>query len=295
MNARTALFLTLPCLLTIAAHAGPRTSSNYSIITDTADGGGLRTTSAAYTNDGSTGAVAGLSTVATPVEFAKSGYVGQLYDVTGLAVNSAAPSVNETATLQLGAWQLLDDTSYLSIPATAVTWSVVSGPVTGISSAGVASAGVVSQSTTATVQGIFEGYTATTTFTVTVTLLTPAAWRQYWYGTTANSGNAADTSTPYGNGVANLDVFALIGPSQNPATAQMGQLPQLQMSGGFLTYSFVQPSGVTGMIYGAQYATSLSPTNWQPVTDTGSGGVHTFAVPVNGAAQLFLRLLVTEQ
>jgi len=290
----------LPALLLVlaaaAAHAGPRTSTNYSILTDTADAGGQRTTSAAYTNDGSTGAVAGVSTVASPAEFVKGGYVGQLYDVTGLAVNPAAPSVNETATLQLAAWQVLDDTSYLAVPATSVAWSVLSGPVIGISSAGEATAGVVSQSTSATVQGSFGGYVATASFTVTVTLLTPANWRQYWYGPgTTNSGAAADTAAPYGNGLTNFETFALIGPSQNPATAQNSQLPRLQMAGGNLTYSFVQPAGVSGVVYGAQYTTSVSPANWQPVADTGSGAVHTFTVPISGATQLFLRLLMTEQ
>lgn len=283
-------------LLTLAtAHASPRTSASYSITTDTADAGGKRTTSAAYTNDGSTGAVMGFSTVASPAELVKGGYVGQLYDVTGLAVNAAAPSVNETATLQLAAWQTLDDTSYLSIPATSVTWGVVSGPVTGISSVGVATAGVVSQGTSATVQGSYGGFTGTTTFTVTVTLLAPTNWRQYWYGATANLGNAADTASPYGNGLTNLQTFAFLGPSQNPATAQSSQLPHLQAGGGNLTYSFVQPAGVSGVVYGAQYTTSLTTPNWQPVADTGSGGVHTFTAPVNGATQLFLRLLVTEQ
>ena len=60
-------------------------------------------------------------------------------------------------------------------------------------------------------------------------------------------------------------------------------------------FSFTAPAGVSGVTYGAQYATSLNPTNWQPITDTGSGTQHTFTVPINGATRLFLRLLVTEQ
>jgi hypothetical protein len=138
-------------------HAGPRSSASYSITTDTTDAGGRRATSADYTNDGSAGMVAGISTVASPTGTAKSGYVGQLYDVTGLIVNSTAPSVNETATLQLAAWQLLDDATFLAVPATSVAWVVVSGPLTGIDASGLATAGTVYQNTAASVQGAFAG------------------------------------------------------------------------------------------------------------------------------------------
>jgi hypothetical protein len=71
MKFRTVLFL----LSAAATHAGPRTSSNYTIATDIADSGGKRATSATtYTNDGSIGGVAGFSTVAAPAETVKHGY-----------------------------------------------------------------------------------------------------------------------------------------------------------------------------------------------------------------------------
>lgn len=79
-------------------HAGPRTSASYSISTDTTGAGGKRTTSASYTNDGNAGGVAGTSTVTSPAETAKSGYIGQLYDVTDLILTAASLNVNEGAT-----------------------------------------------------------------------------------------------------------------------------------------------------------------------------------------------------
>ena len=42
-------------------------------------------------------------------------------DVTDFVINAAAATVNEAGTLQLGAWQLLDDATYLSVAPTAVT------------------------------------------------------------------------------------------------------------------------------------------------------------------------------
>ena len=60
MNLR---ILLLTALLPASAHAGPRTSADYNVATDSADAGGKRATSASYTNDGSVGGITGLSTV----------------------------------------------------------------------------------------------------------------------------------------------------------------------------------------------------------------------------------------
>ena len=131
--------LALLLALTPPLHAGPRTSADYSILTDTADTGGRRATSTDYTNDGSAGLIAGISTVASPAEVAKSGYIGQLYAVTGLALNAVSLTVNEGATDQLAAWQALDDATFLAVPAASVAWSGASGPLTGINEIGRAS------------------------------------------------------------------------------------------------------------------------------------------------------------
>ena len=163
MKLHAALYLTL---LTAAAHAGPRTSASYTIATDTVDAGGRRTTSASYTNDGSLSLVAGLSTVAAPAETAKHGYLGQLYDVTGLLLSATPTTVNEGGTLQLGAAQLLDDATTLAVPAALVTWSVAAGPLTGIDTSGLVTAGNVYQNTAATAQGNYAGNLSTLALTV---------------------------------------------------------------------------------------------------------------------------------
>ena len=153
-------------MLTASANAGPRTSTSYNVPADTTDAGGRRTTSASYTNDGSAGGIAGLSTVAAPAETAKHGYLGQLYDVTGLTLTAVSLNVNEGSTDQLAAWQALDDTSFLAVPAASVAWSVASGPLTSINATGLATAGIVYQSTSATAQGSHLGNTGTLTLTV---------------------------------------------------------------------------------------------------------------------------------
>ena len=155
------------CLISgSAAFAGQRMSANYTILADTVDAAGSRTVSANYTNAGSASVIAGVSTNAAPAETAKSGYIAQLYDLTGLLVNSNPPDVNEGASLQLAAWQLLDDATFLTTDANAVTWGIVSGPITGISASGLVTAGLVYQNTSATVQGTFGGFAGTLNFTV---------------------------------------------------------------------------------------------------------------------------------
>ena len=86
--------------------------------------------------------------------------------MTGLALTATSLNVNEGAALQLTAWQLLDDATFLAVPAASVAWSVQSGPLTGISTAGVATAGIVYQDNAATAQGIFSGNTGALGLTV---------------------------------------------------------------------------------------------------------------------------------
>lgn len=158
---KTASAFALLPLLVGMLHAGPRTSTNYAITTDSNDGGGKRATSVNYTNDGSAGGVTGISSVASPAETAKSGYLGQLYEVTAVQVTATPTTLNEGSTRQLAAAATLDDGTMLASLASAVSWSVVSGPVTGISSSGLATAGHVYQDTAATVQGSYFGASST--------------------------------------------------------------------------------------------------------------------------------------
>ena len=153
-------------LTTTLATAEVRTSANYSITAETSDAGGQRTTSANYTHVGSAGLVAGTSTVAVPAATAKAGYIAQLYDVAGLIVNSAQSSVDEGASLQLGAWQLLDDATFLAVNATSVTWGAAIAPVASISASGLATAEIVYQNTPASVQGSFGGFSGSLNLTV---------------------------------------------------------------------------------------------------------------------------------
>ena len=169
-------------------------------------------------------------------------------------------------------------------PVTGSTTTAVSAVLTGLSPGTIYHFRVNGTSSQGTANG------SDLTFT---TASTPTSWRQQWFSTTSNTGTAADTADPYHTGVPNLVSFALLGPTQNPATVTAAMLPQPQQSGGNLVYSFTEPAGVSNITYGAQYTPSLTPANWQPITDTGFGTVHIFSVPIGSNTQMFLRLTLT--
>jgi hypothetical protein len=130
---------------------------------------------------------------------------------------------------------------------------------------------------------------------VAITVFSPLqSWRLAKFGSSGNIGNGADNADPYQTGIKNLSVFAFLGPNQNPAQAAVSQLPQLQKSGGNYFFNFTQPTGVSGIIYGAEWSTTLAPGSWQSITDSGTGGQHLFSVPVGSNNRLYLRLKVTD-
>lgn len=146
-------------LLPLALSAGSMSSARYSVAADSLDCAGRKTTSASYSNTGSAGGVVGSSTVAAPVESARHGYVGQLYDISSLAVSANPTNVNEGAMRPLRAAARLEDGTLLNLSGTSVAWSVAGGPIQSVSAAGVATAGWVYQDTVASVQGAYQGYT----------------------------------------------------------------------------------------------------------------------------------------
>ena len=129
------------------------------------------------------------------------------------------------------------------------------------------------------------------------TLATPQTWQQMWFAGATN-GVAALNADPYQTGVQNISVFAYFGPYQDPSTVSVSQLPQAQISGGNIFYSFAEPAGISGIIYGAQWSATLQPNNWHAITDTGNLSAtppqHIFSVPM-GTTHLFLRLTVNVQ
>ncbi|MBK7997618.1 MAG: hypothetical protein IPK15_02490 [Verrucomicrobia bacterium] len=154
------LSLTTVCFAA-SAFAGSRSSASYNVPSDSADAGGRRATSAAYSHDGCIGGIAGVGTAAAPAEVAKHGYLGQIYNAASLAVTANPTNVNEGATRQLAARALLDDGTALVLAPAAVTWSPAGGPILSISAGGLLTAAEVYEDTLATAQGTWRGLAAT--------------------------------------------------------------------------------------------------------------------------------------
>ena len=135
----------------------------------------------------------------------KPNYIGQLYDVTAVAVNATPNTVDETSTRQLSATATLDDLTLLALAAAEVQWSVFLGPLTGIDASGLATADAVFADTSATAQGSFQGVNGQLGLTVLNT--NPDNFRAYagdglsdgwqvdFFGSPPNS-NAAPAANP---------------------------------------------------------------------------------------------------
>lgn len=114
------------------------------------------------------------------------------------------------------------------------------------------------------------------------------AWRLNHFGTTADSGNAADTADPEGDSIENLLEFGL---GLDPLKSSVNQLPSCLRVGNDLVMSFSQPPDVAGVTYGAEYSTNL--LQWTVVPDSGAGDDHVFSTPMGSNDKLFMRLLIT--
>lgn len=119
------------------------------------------------------------------------------------------------------------------------------------------------------------------------------SWRQLYFGTTSNSGNSADTFDFDGDGLLNLIEFGF---GLNPTLGISLQLPQAQRVGGNYVISFIQPAGVSGITYGAEWSTVLTnnPADWTSIADSDPSPTgYTFSVPIAGTERVFMRLTVT--
>ena len=303
------LFIPVIACLIAEAHADLRTSQNYSIATETTDSGGSRGTSGAggnYTNSGSISTVTGIASITSPAEVAKAGYIGQLFDVTDLQLNSASPTntVNEGATLQLAAFQLLDDATFLAVPAASVAWSVVSGPLTGINASGLATADLVYREAFATAQGIFGGFPPKT-LTLRVEDVDCDNYREYagdgicddwqvlYFGLPPNplAGPAVDFD---GTGQTNL--FKYIA-GLNPLDGSRFTLTLAPVPGQPAQRNIIFTPRLTDRSYAVTFKTDLNAATWTPLPGgivNDNGQQRTVTDPSASGAKKFYHIEITK-
>ena len=127
-------------------------------------------------------------------------------------------------------------------------------------------------------------------FSVQGSGITRESWRQAHFGTSDNSGDGADLNDFDHDGIVNLIEFSFgLDPKENSA----GLLPAPQQIGGNQVIHFIHPAAVSGVIYGAEWSTSLLPDSWIPIVDSAVPPMHSFSVPTDTKPKLYMRLKVT--
>ena len=192
------------------------TSASYSLEPAVVDDGGLGTRSTNY--QASASAAAG--GVASSEWYSdRTGFAGQLDDAVATSIVITAPTlaVAEEGTCQLGASLVYDDQSTMELPPESLTWSVVSGPISAISSTGLITGSPVYQDSPALVGAVFNEFS--TTLEVTVTNIAgdnfgsyandglPDVWQVQYFGAPPNA-KAAPLADPDGDGYTNLQAYA---------------------------------------------------------------------------------------
>jgi uncharacterized delta-60 repeat protein len=116
-------------------------------------------------------------------------------------------------------------------------------------------------------------------------------WRQFYFQSSSNTGNAANMADPDGDGVVNLLEYAF---GLHPLVASTEGIPQWAWTNAYGTSSFAEPTGMNGVTYGAEWSQTMEENDWHAIPDTGTGSVHTFTFPRQGASKLFVRWKITD-
>lgn len=143
---------------------------------------------------------------------------------------------------------------------------------------------------------------ASGTFVVTVTGSAQTTWRIANFGTTANTGTAADTANPDGDPWTNAQEYVL---GTDPNTANPSPLMTATNAGNNITLSFIAKlatgTGYTGLtrLYDVETTTNLAnPTSWTGLPDytniLGNNQTITVTQPISGST-CFYRLKVRVQ
>ena len=188
------------------------TSTFAASVISTIDGGGGRSTSASYVNNGRVGGIAGISTVASPPETVRAGYIGQLTEVVSLAATGTPATVNQGATSQLTGMATLDDATVTMLTGGDIAWGVVTYPFQSVDNNGVLTAVAnVYAAPVGTVNGLYLGATSSASVQVLGPYANagiPDSWFVQYFGIPTNSNpNAAPTADADGDGVSNLHEY----------------------------------------------------------------------------------------
>ena len=304
---RLILFYTVFTGLCVTTHAA-RTSANYSVTTESTDVAGASLQSSNYSVHGSAIGEFGTaqSSLATSIAYSvKGGFVGQLYDLVGLSVTAPpSNSLNETATRQLNAAPLANDsTTLVSLNPATVNWSIVTGPISSISSNGLATAGNVYQNTLAIVGGSAQGLSGQLSLTI-LNVTTDDfgsyandqiddSWQVQYFGQPPNA-LAGPNADPDGTGQSNLFKFVA---GLNPLDGSRFTLSILPVNGQSSHKNLVFSPIAVGRTYTPQFTGALNSPSWVTLTGTSqsdNGATRTVTDPNATPAPKFYRVQISK-
>ena len=286
-----------------ASEAQTHSSADYTVSAEAFDGGGSRVQSASYRVDTSVSAIGGLSSA--PFETVKHGYVGQLYDLTALAVSGPpTDALSERATRQLQAVAIADDLTALApLNPSTVTWSVLSGPIASVTIGGLATAGTVYQNSAAVLRGSALGLSGD--WSVTVLNVTADDYQTYandgiddaWQVTHFGEENplAAPGVDADGDGQNNLFEYTAGLVPTDPNS--IFRLRIERVAGQPAQRALIFSPRFNDRTYTPQFVGSLAPGQWQPLTGTtqaDNGTERTITDPNGTGASKFYRIQITK-
>ena len=139
----------------------------------------------------------------------------------------------------------------------------------------------------------------TATANVSVTVLSPiASWRQTHFGTTSNTGSAANDADPNGDGIVNKLEFFL---ARNPlASNPPSSLPTVSRNGATLEYTYTRSlSAMSQLTHAVEWSDTLAAGSWssagvteQTLSDNGTVQQVKASIPTGGNNRRFIRLKV---
>ncbi len=276
---RWAAWLALALGLGGSLHGNSRSSAAYEVTMETVAAGGGYSTTANYAQQGGFGVFSPETSLTAEALTIRSGFVGQLYEAVSLQVAAPALSVRTGTQLLLTATQLLDDGTTLVLDPNRVTWSVTSGPVAAISTAGIATAGAVTADTTAIIRGGYGAWSDELALTVLAKLAQSIAFAPpeeilfqlipLGLSATATSGLAVGFTVV--TGPVTLDSASLI-------FSDVGIVTVRAIQEGNADYAAATPlerTVIVRMSYDHWRMENFSPANWTQEAISGPGAAPT--------------------
>ena len=195
----------------------------------------------------------------------KTGYRGQMYEVTGLSFASTVEEAAEETSFPLAGRAVLDDGSFIDLQSDHVQWSVVSGPILEVSLFGVVRTSAVASDMSATLEAVWHGCHAF--HSITVLDVIPDnygsyagdgisdSWQLNYFG--LNNLSALPLEDPDGDGQANrFEFIAGLDPTDSSSffrvRASVGSGPP----------ELIFHPVVPGKIYTIQFRVSLLAGDW---------------------------------